>query len=99
MIERLRSIFSPEERRVIGAEAKQALDNKHWREAFDAMESYLIDSAKSARDAQAAHLVAISLQLLEGIKQELIRKIEDGEVAKMELEQVERANRPRMFQR
>lgn len=101
MIQALRNLFSPEQRRIIGAEAQQALDNRHWKEAFDAAEGYLLDQAKSCNpdNKEQSQRIVLSMQLLEGIKRELIRKIEDGEMARFELQELERRNRPVRFVR
>ena len=101
MIQMLRDFFSPEQRRVIGAEAKQALENKYWNDAFDAVEGYLIDKARATEptDKDRAQSVIIALQLLESIKREMVRKIQDGEVAQVEIEQIEKAGKRRVFSR
>jgi tellurite resistance protein len=101
MIQQLRNFLTPERRRIIGAEAQQALDNKHWKEAFVAVNEYLDQVALSCDpdNKDKAQRIVLSKQLLATIKQELIRKIEDGEVAKVEIEQIEARNRPRLFTR
>lgn len=98
-IQWLRNAMSPEERRVIGAEAKQALENKHWKEAFAAVEDYLVENAKACDpdNKEKAARIVISMQLLEAIRRELIRKIEDGEMASVEIEKIENARRPLRF--
>lgn len=92
---------TPQERRVIGAEAKQALENKHWNEALSAVEAYLVESAKGCNpdDKDKSQRIVISMQLLEAVKREIVRKIEDGEMAKVELQELERRNRPLRFVR
>lgn len=97
----LMDMFTPERRRIIGAEAQQALDNKHWKEAFAAVNDYLDQVALSCDpdNRDKAQRVVISKQLLAAIRQELIRKIEDGEVAKIEIEKIEEAGKPRLFRR
>lgn len=101
MIDRLRAMFTPEQRRIIGAEAQQSLDDRHWKEAFAAVEGYLIDKAKACDTTKEGHAdnVVIALQLLEAIKRELVRKIEDGEMARIEMAELERRNRPLRFVR
>lgn len=101
-IQWLRNSMSPEQRHVIGAEAKQALENKHWNEALDAVQDYLVEGAKACDpdNKEKAARIVISMQLLEAIKRELIRKIEDGDMAAVEIEQIERARgRTRFFER
>jgi hypothetical protein len=92
MMQWLRDHLSPENRRTIGEEAKQALQNPHWKEAFEAVEGYLIGKAKSIDpvDKERTQDVVRCLQLLESIKRELVRKVEDGEVAQIEIAELER---------
>lgn len=101
MIKSIRQFFSPEQRRIIGAEAQQLLDNRHFREAFEAMEAYLVEKAKACDPNKPGHAenVVISMQLLEGIKREIVRKVEDGEVAKIEMQELERRKAPLRFVR
>lgn len=101
MFDRIRRMLSPQERRIIGAEAKQALENKHWNEALDAVEGYLVEGAKSCDpdNKEKAQRIIVSLQLLEAIKRELVRKIEDGEFAAIEMQELERKSRPLRFVR
>jgi hypothetical protein len=99
VIDRLRDFFSPEQRRTIGIEARQALENKHWKEAFEAVEGHLIEVAKHSDpdNKEKAQRVLISMQLLEAIKRELTRKVEDGDMAQIQMSELERKNRPLRF--
>lgn len=101
MIQWLKDQFTPEQRRIIGAEAQQLLDNKHFQEAFEAVESYLVENAKTCDpdNKDKSQRIVISMQLLEAVKREIVRKVEDGEVAKVEIEELERRNRPLRFVR
>lgn len=101
MIDRIRQMFTPEQRRIIGAEASQSLDDKHWNEAMTAVEGYLVEQAKACDpdNKEKSQRIVISMQLLEAIRRELIRKIEDGEFAKVEIEELERRSRPLRFVR
>lgn len=103
MIDRLRQMvgLDPEQRRIVGEEAKQALQNRHWNEAFNAVEGYLIEKAKACDPTKAGHAenIVISLQLLEAIKREIVRKIEDGEMAVVEIRELEQRKRPLRFVR
>jgi hypothetical protein len=101
MIQSLRDFFSPEQRRIIGAEAQQLLNNKHFREAFDAVESHLAEVAKQCDpdNKEKAQRVVISMQLLEAIKREIERKVSDGEMATVEIQELERRKRPSRFER
>lgn len=101
MIDRIRETFSPHQRKVIGQEAKQLLEDKHLREAFDAVGAYLVDTARSCDpdNKDKAARVVISMQLLEAIKREIIRKVEDGEIAQIELAELEARKKPLRFLR
>ena len=72
MIDRIRELLSPQTRRVIGEEAKQALQNKHWTEALAAMDEYLTaqELACDPDNKDKAARIVISRQLLVGIKRE-----------------------------
>lgn len=84
-------MFSPEQRRTIGIEAKQLLDNKHLKEAFSAVEAHLVDQAKHCDpdNKEKAQRVVIAMQIMEGLKREIVRKIEDGEMAQVEIAELE----------
>ncbi len=101
MLDYLRELLTPEKRRIIGAEAQQALDNRHWKEAFVSVNQYLDEVALSCDpdNKEKAQRIVLSKQLLASIQRELIRKIEDGEVARTEIEAIEAARRPRSFSR
>jgi hypothetical protein len=92
---------TPQERRIIGAEAKQALENKHWNEALSAVEGYLVENMKSCDpdNKDKCQRITISMQLLEAVRRELIRKIEDGDLAKVEMQEIEKRSRPLRFVR
>jgi hypothetical protein len=92
MIGLIREFLSPQQRRIVGEEAKQALQNKHWAEAFAAMDEYLTANELSCDpdNKDKAARIVISRQLLAGIKRELVRKVEDGEMAQIELAEMER---------
>lgn len=91
--------LSPENRRTIGEEAKQLLGNKHFKEAFTAVADYLEQGALSCdpdnKDKTAR--IIISKQLLEAIKREIVRKVEDGEMAQVEIVELEKRNRQLRF--
>lgn len=99
MIDALREFLNPQQRRIIGEEAKQLLANKHFREAFDAVESYLLGQAKACDpdNKDKAQRVVIAMQIHEALKREIVRKVEDGEMAQVEIAELERKNRPLRF--
>lgn len=104
MLQTLRDLFTPEQRRVIGNEARQALEDKHWKQAFEAVEAHLIEKGKSC-DVDAKHgaeksaRILTSLQLLEALKRELYRKVQDGEFAQIELNEIDKKSRRSVFLR
>lgn len=101
MIDRIREFLSPQERRVIAEEAKQLLRNKHFVEAWEALDGYLDNVALSCDpdNKEKAQRIVISKQLLASLRQEFVRKVEDGEMAQVEIAQIEARNRPRLFTR
>lgn len=100
MLDQLFRVFTPQERRIIGAEAKQALENKHWKEAFTEVDAYLDQVALTCDpdNKEKAQRIVISKQLLQSLRNTMVRKIEDGEAAKIEMERIE-DNRVRVFRR
>lgn len=101
MIDRIKDFFSPEQRRIVGIEARHALENRHWNEAMTAVEGYLVDQAKHCDpdNRDKTQRVVIAMQLMEAIKRELIRKIEDGEMASVEIRELEKRKAPLRFVR
>ncbi len=101
MLQQIKAFLSPENRRTIGEEAKQALGNKHWKEAFEAMDGYLLDAARQCDpdNREKAQRGVIALQIMEGLKRELHRKVQDGEMAQVELSEIEARKTPRRFLR
>lgn len=92
MFKQIRDFLSPENRRVIGEEARQLLANPHLKDAFAAVESYLIEKARACDTNKPGHAdnIVTAMQLLEAIKREITRKVEDGEVAQIEIAELER---------
>ena len=91
--------MSPEERRIRAADARHLLDNPLFKEAFSGVEGYLLDKAKNTdtNDRERTANVVNCLQLLDAIKREIHRVVEDGEMAKIEIEQVEKRGVLRRF--
>lgn len=89
------------QRRIVGAEARQLLENSHLQEAFDAVRDYLEAVALSTDpdNKEKAQRVVISMQLLKAVKREIERKIEDGQVAEVEMRELEPKRRFSVFQR
>jgi hypothetical protein len=63
------------------------------------VEAHIIARMREAKDEQHAMLIATSLQLLDALKRELVRKIEDGEMARVELAELDRRRAVREFRR
>ena len=99
MLELIKGYLSPERRRIIGAEAAQSLRDPHWNAAFKEVDEYLdkVALACDPDNKEKAQRIVISKQLLQSIRQALVRKSEDGEAAKIEIEKLE--PRRRVFQR
>lgn len=101
MLDRLRQMLSPEQRRVIGQEARQLLENKHFRGAFEAVNEYLLDQAKACDpdNKDKTQRVVIALQIMEALRREIVRKVEDGDMATIEISEIESRKRPLRFVR
>jgi hypothetical protein len=99
MMQSLRNLFSPEQRRTIGVEARQLLENHHFKEALEAIDGNLVAQAKGCDpdDKDKCQRVVIAMQIAEGIKREIVRKIEDGDMAQIEIRELERKNKPLRF--
>lgn len=93
--------MTPEQRKIKGREAKQLLENPLLKEAFAAVDRYIDDQAFSCSpdDAVRAQRIIVSKQLLQAVKREIIRKIEDGEVAEIQIAEIEKQRGLRLFRR
>lgn len=74
------------------ADAKALLDNKLFREAFEAVSSYLEAKALTCDpdNKEAAQRVVISKQLLAAVKREIQRHVENGAVAEIQMAELEK---------
>jgi hypothetical protein len=94
-----------EQRSIVSAQAKQSLEDPHWRDAFRDVESYIVDKLKGcdtgSKEGQERAANAVNcLQMLEALKRELYRKVEDGEMARVEIRELEKRRGLRaVFQR
>jgi hypothetical protein len=88
-----------EQRRIRGNDARQLLDNHLLKEAFAAVGEYIDSQALSCPpdDAPRAQRIIISKQLLAAVKRELVRVIEDGDVAEVQISELEKARGLRRF--
>lgn len=84
--------MSPVQRRSIAGEARQLLENRHFREALGAVDSALEAQANSCDpdDKGKAQRVIIAKQLMVAIRREIVRKAEDGYMAEVEIAEIER---------
>lgn len=84
--------LSPEQRKWLAEDARQLLENKLFRGAFEAVEGYLVGVAESCDpdNKDKAQRVVISMQLLKALKREIERQVEDGAVADVEIAELER---------
>lgn len=90
-----------EQQRIISNEARQLLENKHFRDAFAAVDGYLEAQALSCDPDQPekARRIVIAKQLLTGIRREIVRKMEDGIMAETMLAEIEQKRRARRIVR
>ena len=93
--------MNAEQRAIRAAEAQQSLNDRHWKEAFEAVKGYLVANAESCDpdNKEKAQRIILSLQLLEAVKREVHRKVEDGEFARVELKEIEKRQGLRLFRR
>lgn len=88
-----------ESRRIRGNDARHLLDNQLLKEAFAAVGEYVDNQALSCPpdDAARAQRIVISKQLLAAIRREIVRVVEDGEVAEVQISELEKARGLRRF--
>lgn len=84
--------MSEESRRIRGEDAKALLNNRLLREAFKAVGDHLEAQALACDpdNKDKATRIIISKQIISGIEREIKRVIEDGEVAEIQLAEIER---------
>lgn len=92
---------TPEQRRLVANEARQLLENKHFRQAFAAVDAEVEAQALACdpRDMQRAQNIVLAKQLLQKIRREVIRKMEDGWMAEVEIAEIERKKKITRFAR
>lgn len=81
-------------------EIKQLLGNKHLKNAFTAVAEYLEQEAIACDPdhKERAQRIILCKQVLWKIKRELERKVEEGEVGRIRIEEAEKP-RMRLFKR
>jgi hypothetical protein len=87
--------LTADQRRIMASEAVTVLQNRHFQWAWQALDEYLNAKALSCdgKDREQAQLIVVSKQLLHGLRREFERRAEDGYMAQVEIEQLERRSR------
>jgi hypothetical protein len=90
-----------ESRRIRANEARQFLQNPLFREAFEGVAEYLrqVGLGCDPDNKEKAQRIVISMQLLEAVKREITRKVEDGDMAEVQFAEIEKRRAFRLFQR
>lgn len=93
--------MTPEHKAFRAEDARQLLDNQLLQEAFSALSDYLNAQALGCDpdNKDRAQRIIISKQLLAGIRREIYRHIEDGEIAQMRLAEIEGRKKFALFRR
>lgn len=92
---------TPDQRRVRANEARQVLENRHFVAAWDALNA-AIEAQAIACDPDnkdKAARITLSKQLLHALRREFTRKLEDGYVAEVELDEISRRRANLRFMR
>lgn len=93
--------MSPEQVRFIAEDAKQLLDNKMLQDAFSAVSDYIDQQALACEpdNKERAQRIVLSKQLLAGIRREIYRHVENGQVANVQIAQLEKKKPFAVFRR
>lgn len=93
--------MTPEARTFRATDAKQLLENTLFVEAWGAVEKHLNMAALSCDpdNKDKAQRIVISQQLLAAVKREITRVVQDGEVAEVQLQELEKRNKLAFFRR
>lgn len=91
--------MTPEDRRIRGADAQALLNNKLFKEAFEAVDGYIEAQALSCKpdDKDMAQRLILSKQLLRAIEREIRRQVEDGAVAEVQIQEINQRRGLRRF--
>jgi hypothetical protein len=91
---------SDEKRRMDGHDARTLLDNPILKRAFASVAEYLDAQAASCpADPEKALRIIQGKQILAGIERAIVSVIEDGDIATMKIDEVERKKRASIFRR
>ena len=84
--------MTPEDRRIKATAARQMLENPLFIQAFDAVANYLNAQTMTcdSDNAQKALRIVISQQLLAAVKREVTRVVQDGQVAEIQMDELEK---------
>lgn len=93
--------MSLEQAQFRAEDAKQLLGNKMLQDAFDAVSGYIDQQALSCEvdNKDRAQRIVISKQLLAGIRREIYRHIEEGQVASIRIAELEKKKPFSVFRR
>lgn len=85
---------------MLAADARQVLENQAYKLAFERMSAHLESKALSCDpdNKEQTQRVILAKQILAGIKREFDRMVEDGQVAEMQLSEIEK-RRKSVFRR
>jgi hypothetical protein len=98
---RLKPAESHEAAVIRGADAKALLDNPIFRDAFAAAAEYVEAKALDcdADNKEAAQRVIITKQILASVRREIERHVANGQVAQIQIAELEKRNRLKLFRR
>ena len=90
-----------EDRKFRATDARQLLENTLFVEAWEAVEKHLNMAALSCDpdNKDKAQRIIISQQLLAAVKREITRVVQDGAVAEVQLQEIEKRNKLAFFRR
>jgi len=93
--------MTPEDRIFRATDARQLLENPLFVEAFAAVANHLHMAALSCEpdNKDKAQRLIISQQLLAAVKREVTRIVQDGNVAQVQLNEIEQKKRFNVFRR
>ena len=88
-----------ESERILGADAAATLRSPTVKLAFSRLGEYLDNQILSCKpdDKDQAQRVVLAKQILAGLKREFERIVEEGEVADIQLHELEKKSRIRQF--
>lgn len=77
---------------VLASDARQVLENKAYKLAYDRLSQHLDSKilACNPDDKEQAHRVVLAKQIFSGLKRELERMIQDGQVSEIQLNEIEK---------